>query len=237
MNKIVYTLFIILMTFSSCQKEEAIDYELSRHMLYIPTTDDMNVSTFSFRQLLDENSYEIEFVVKLAGQVLTEDKTFEVEVVSEKTTAQPDDYTLQKEQFFHAGVFEDVVRVILHKTAHLDTDDANLTIRLVSNENFSIAEYIGDPLSNKLASESICAQITFNNKIFKPGWWDKRITNLFLGAYSDAKYSRFMESSNVTDLSGYSFTETREMALQFKIDIATYGWTEDDGSPMTVTVN
>ena len=71
----------------------------------------------------------------------------------------------------------------------------------------------------------------------QPDWWDDTITSRFLGEYSDAKYARFIESSGITDITGYTSTELRLIVQQFSKDIQENGWTEDDGSLMEVVMN
>lgn len=241
MNKYIYSLILMLSILCSCQEEGVKDYDQSSHYLYIPTQDEANLAVFSFKHHLGMNDYEIQFPVKLAGQKLAEDKTFLVEVVNDEkyTTALPQDYTLPKEQIFHAGVFEDVVKLTLHNTENLNNDkELTLTIRLVPNENFGLADYMGEAGFNTWTEESVTATVTFNNKISKPGWWDDRITNLFLGQYTDAKYSYFIMSTGVSDLTDLGFTEIRMLALHFKDDLLLHPeWTEPNGDPIILAVN
>lgn len=238
--KSIYIWLVSLLVLSSCQKEGLTDYDQSLRYLYIPTIEDANLATLSFQHHLGVEDYEIQFPVKLVGQQLTEDQTYLIEVVNDEklTTAKPEDYTLLKEQVFHAGVFEDVVKLTLHKTDNLkDEKVLSLTIRLVPNENFDVGHYMGDPL-HKWTNESLTASVTFNDKISRPDWWNDRITKRFLGTYSDNKYRYFIESTGVSDLTDFSFTELRTLSLQFKADLVKHPeWKEEDGSPIIVVVN
>lgn len=81
----IYLQIFALLAFCSCQKEDVAEYNLSSHYLYIPTADEVNIVTFSFQHHLGMDDYEIQFPVKLAGQKLTEDKTFLVEVVNDES--------------------------------------------------------------------------------------------------------------------------------------------------------
>lgn len=236
----IYLQIFALLAFCSCQKEDVAEYNLSSHYLYIPTADEVNIVTFSFQHHLGMDDYEIQFPVKLAGQKLTEDKTFLVEVVNDEksTTALPGDYTLPQEQVFHAGVFEDVIKIAIHRTENLKAgNEVTLTIRLIPNENFGIAEYMGQS-DDTWTTESVTAKVTFSDNISKPEWWDDRITNHFLGEYSNAKYSYFIMSTGISDLSDLDFTELRKLALEFKSDLLLHPeWTEENGDPIIVAVN
>lgn len=239
----IYLLIAVLCLLSSCQKEGVTEYDSSMHYIYIPSVEknikDINLKTFSFKHHVGVDDYEIQFPVKLAGYKLDEDKIFRVEVVNdeEATTASSENYTLPREQIFHAGVFEDVVKVILHRTAILAEKEVKITFRLVPNENFKLADYMGDVYYN-YAAKSITATVTFSDKISKPEWWNTRITNLFLGEYSDKKYQYFIESTNVSDLTGLGYTEIRELALKFKKDLELHDdWLDENDNPITVPVN
>lgn len=238
--RIIYLQIFALLAFCSCQKEDVTNFDQSTHYLYIPTEDEVNLATFSFQHHLGIEEYEIQFPVKLAGQKLAVDKTFLVEVVNDEksTTALPTDYTLPHEQVFHAGVYEDVIKFVIHKTENLQGgNEVKLTIRLVPNENFGIAEYMGNT-DYTWAAQSVTATITFNDKISKPEWWDDRITKHFLGEYSDAKYSYFIMSTGVSDLSNSDFTEIRKLALKFKDELLLHPeWTEANGDPIIIVVN
>lgn len=87
-------------------------------------------------------------------------------------------------------------------------------------------------------TESVTAKVTFSDNISKPEWWDDRITNHFLGEYSNAKYSYFIMSTGISDLSDLDFTELRKLALEFKSDLLLHPeWTEENGDPIIVAVN
>lgn len=227
-----------LLLFVSCTQEDLMKYDQSERTLYIPSLgSDQAPPFYSFRHHLDVDNCEALFLVKLNGQLLEEDKKYKVEVVKEKTTALPEDYTLVSEQVFHAGVWEDYVRVILHRTAHLAVEQVGLTIRLVPNENFGLSHYIGDTDFNYIPVESLSFTINFSDMISKPEWWDDRITSFYLGEYTDDKYTYFMESSKVSDLTGYSSTEIRKMVLKFREDIEANQWIDSaTGSLITVVI-
>lgn len=239
-KKYIGSICMLILLLASCSQDDLMKYDLSTHSLYIPIGDKtarIDTAFFSFKHHLNVDEYKVRFLVKLNGPLLEEDKTFKVEVLEEKTTALPEDYTLATEQTFHAGVWEDSIYITLHRTPHLATDLVRLTIRLVPNDHFDVAPYIGDTNFNTISRETITASISFCDMISKPEWWDERITNFYLGEYSDNKYRYFIISSGVTDLTGYSSTEIREMLIKFKDDISDNNWTESDGSLITIVIN
>lgn len=126
----------------------------------------------------------------------------------------------------------------IHRTENLKAgNEVTLTIRLIPNENFGIAEYMGQS-DDTWTTESVTAKVTFSDNISKPEWWDDRITNHFLGEYSNAKYSYFIMSTGISDLSDLDFTELRKLALEFKSDLLLHPeWTEENGDPIIVAVN
>ena len=158
-----------------------------------------------------------------------------MEVVSDETTANAEDFTVENLQTFHAGVLEDNLKITLHKTAHLDNETVKVTVRLVPNETFGLAEFVGVNAYTK----AITASVSFDNKLSKPLWWDQDIVDNYLGEWTAAKYLYFIESCDgeVLDLTDYDADEIRLLAMKFKEDISKYGWCEEDGQPLVVPVN
>lgn len=231
---------MLILLLASCSQDDLMRYDLSAHSLYIPTGGNkarIDTAFFSFKHHLNVDDYIVRFGVKMNGPLLETDKTFKVEVVKEKTTALPEDYTLATEQTFHAGVWEDSIYISLHRTPHLINDQVRLTIRLVPNDNFDVATYMIDTNYEYIYKESLTATISFCDMISQPEWWDARITNFYFGAYSDNKYKYFIASSGVSDLTGFTSTEIREMLIKYKEDISINNWTEEDGSPITIVIN
>ena len=244
-KKYIWCMGLLLIVLGSCSQEDLVNYDQSTRSLYIPTEmkdeiggtiEGIDSTYFSFKQYADITDCEIRFTVILNGQQLEEDQTYRLEIIKEKTTALPEDYTVELEQTFHAGVWSDYLSIKLHRTAHLADEKVRLAVRLVPNENFGVGSYIGDPYWPTVR-ESISCSVTFCDMLSQPDWWDDTITSRFLGEYSDAKYARFIESSGITDITGYTSTELRLIVQQFSKDIQENGWTEDDGSLMEVVMN
>lgn len=129
---------------------------------------------------------------------------------------------------------KDNLKITLHKTPHLDEETVKVTVRLVPNETFGLADYLG---TNEY-TKAIMASITFDNKLSKPLWWDQNIEDNFLGEWTATKYSYFIESCDgeVLDLTDYDADEIRLLAMKFKKDIKDNDWREPNGQSITVPV-
>lgn len=234
MKKYIFILSILSLALSACDKEGLTSYNPDTHYLYIPDAKDMNVTAVTFRHHPNVDHYDVLFDVHLAGLSLAEDKAFSVEVVADETTAAEEDYAVEKRQVFHAGVFKDKLKITLHKTAHLDEETVKVKVRLVPNETFGLAEYLGDTSHTK----ALTASVTFNNKLSKPLWWDEVIVNEYLGKWTATKYERFIESCDgeVLDLTDYDADEIRLIGMKFADDIEANGWLDEDGLPMSIPI-
>lgn len=234
MKKYIFILSVLFLALSACNKEGLTLYDSSAHYLYIPDKEDVNITSMTFKHHPDVENYDVLFDVKLVGASLIEDQAFAVEVVVDETTAAVEDYTVEKEQLFHAGVFQDKLKITLHKTSHLDKETVKVTVRLVPNKTFGLAEYLG----SSSYTEAITASVTFDNKLSKPLWWTKDIEINYLGKWTATKYLYFIESCNgeVLDLTGYDPDEVRLLAKKFKEDIKDNGWLDDDGQLISIPV-
>lgn len=214
MRKYLFMMFVIALTLVSCENEGVVMFDDTTHYLYIPNKNDVNNAVTSFKFYPEENNLDVLFDVNLVGVALESDKTYSVEVVEDETTANPKDYTLEKEQTFHAGKYTDQLKITLHKTAHLDTETVKVTVRLVANNDFALAEYLGTSGKVKV----ITASVIFDNKLIKPLWWDDDIDTNYLGKWTATKYAYFIEycDGEVLNLADYTPDEKYILAKGFK---------------------
>lgn len=233
MKKYIGIVGLLVILLASCSKDDIMKYDTSKHLLYVPTEDGQDSTVFSFKHHLGVNDYEISMPIKLSGGYLTEDKEYRIEIDKELTTAAEGDYSVKMEQTFHAGVLEDHLKVTLHRTANL-SKWVRVALHLVPNETFDIAEAIGDAGWIYVPAGSATVKVIFSDLISRPEWWDQRIVDFFLGEYSDAKYTYFIESSGRSDLEGCSTNDIIEIVRKFREDIRKNGWTEDNGAPIEI---
>ena len=209
--KIYIFLISVLLTAWACS-EDAIDSYKSTRYLYFSKPEVLDSATFlSFSHYPGATEKKINVEVTLIGDLLKENTTYQLEI----------DLT----QTFAANQIKDSIEIkVFNKT--LTNKEVTLYLRIVENENFSPG-----------LKKNRAARIIFNDIDSQPLWWTSSIETLFLGRWTPEKYARFIESSGITDLTGYEFTAIRKICLQFKEDIRLNGWTEKDGSPMELTVN
>lgn len=236
-NKYIGLIILLISFLTACSPEDLMLYDASMRSLYVNTDEGADSTEFSFKHHLGADEYVIRMPVYMNGLPLEEDKTFNVVVDKDLTTARAEDYSVELEQIFHAGILQDYVSITLYRTNHLATDKVRVALRLVPNETFSVSEYIGDPGSTSLPRESDVVRVIFSDMISKPDWWDDRITMYYLGEYSDEKYTYFIESSGRTDLEGCSSSDIRLILQKFREDIRINGWTEADGSPIEIVMH
>lgn len=223
--KIYIFLISVLLTAWACS-EDAIDSYKSTRYLYFSKPEVLDSATFlSFSHYPGATEKKINVEVTLIGDLLEENTTYQLEIDQDSTTAAPSDYELNLTQTFAANQIKDSIEIKVFNK-NLDNKEVTLYLRIVENENFSPG-----------LKKNRAARIIFNDIDSQPLWWTSSIETLFLGKWTPEKYARFIESSGITDLTGYEFTAIRKICLQFKEDIRLNGWTEKDGSPMELTVN
>lgn len=248
MKNYIFALFACVLALCSCSEEGVGLFDTSKHYLYIKAMEGQEKDSvfMSFKHHVNLDKYEVKFPVHLLGQKLDADKKFKLEIIDDETSARAEEYELNLEPVFHAGVWTDTIRFFVKKTPRLDNESVRLTFRLIPNENFLVADYMGvdtDPYFGKLRA-SFKASVTFNNRISQPGWWDEDMTARMLGEYSDIKYERFIEVTDGkgADLTDVSETERRILMKQFKekLDSVTpddpdYAhWCEADGTKIEI---
>ena len=189
MRKYIFILGIIILSLCACSKEGLTQYDAAKNYLYIPNDKYMDTTFVTFKHHPGIDDYDVFFEVRLVGIQLIEDKSYSIEVVKDKTTAKVEDYTLDTEQIFHAGVLKDQLKITLHNTAHL----LNETVRVKPTWWNSDIEmnYLGEwtpikyekfivscggevlDLSEYEGYQIMELAVKFKNDIEKYGWKDK----------------------------------------------------------------
>ena len=214
---------IVCVSMYSCKQEDVSLFK-SQDMLYIPNSVNENIRFIPFYHNPGKEQIEVKFLVNLIGQEQDVDREYKIVVVDSLTTANKEDYELDK-FIFRKGLFEDTLTVKVNKTAHLSTKLVTLTLELVPNENFNVAYE-----SKKLV------EISFDNLVSRPEWWDSEVEEIYLGAYSQKKYELLFIATGVSSIENLEPAAIRDVALKLKVYISKNGITEDGGLPMIIPI-
>ena len=203
MKKIYLFLTAMVLVLTACEKDQIGRYDLGSYVYF--TQKETASQSFSFSYYPGLTTHSLEFEVNLMGDLLTEDKTFELYIDTEKTTATPDMYELNLHPVFHQGTATDQITVPLKKPNDILKDkEVTLVFGIKENENFQPG-FVGQ--------RSIT--INFNDIASKPLWWDSTVES-YLGAYDAYKLDEFIKCTGVNDLTGVDETLIRKYALDFK---------------------
>jgi hypothetical protein len=189
---------------SSC-REDRIECYGSENYIHFKQKSD-SPYRFSFATMPGADTYVLDIPVILIGNALEEDKPFAVEVVKDgdvKTTAPESTFSVPQAPLFKKGVFEDVLSVTFTNSAELSTEKV-LVLRVAQNENFKKG-----PVDYQLV------EIHYSNILAQPSWWDKSMSEAYLGPYSDIKYTAFIEATGVSELDPKEQAKLTAYVMQF----------------------
>ncbi|WP_294140597.1 DUF4843 domain-containing protein [uncultured Sanguibacteroides sp.] len=217
-----------ILVFCSCGKSEMKMFGGKNYIYFAGRYDQDSVEvSFYFHPNTEVLSVPIHLCV--SGDLLTEDKTFVIEA-DEVSTAEISDYTLPEWKWRAGEVEDSSFRVLLHYSPQLENRVLRLVLKIVENENFLPGDI---PYRKKI--------IRFSALKSKPSWWDDKITDEYLGPYTEKKLDVFMEITGVGDLTGLDENRIRSLAIQFKyklIEEAEKGnIIQDENGPMYKTVS
>lgn len=139
----------------------------------------------------DANNRTFEIPVRLTGKIDEEhDREYRIRVNPEKSNLAVKDvhYSLDENQIFHKGLFEDHVLLTIHTDAMDETSSYKLHIELVPNENFTVG-----------MSEYQYIEVNFTkNLVDPPAFWlnNNKLNKL---TYHPRKCAVFLEISGITD--------------------------------------
>ncbi len=172
-----------------------------------------------------EEKIEHPFRVVLIGDTLQEDAEYRVIVVDTLTNAREGMVTYPEKLYFRKGMVMDSLWMTIH-TGEVEKDkEFYITLRLIANENFGIG-YRG-------YSD---VRLRFNNKASQPEWWDNRVEEVYLGAWSEKKFETFVLATGLTSFEGMAAGEMRFYSLKVKEYVGANNVTEDDGTPMMIPI-
>ena len=200
-NYMIWGLLLLLL--SSCEKSELKQYDAGRYINFTGKSDEVVNLSFKFYPKQEAVDYPV--VVKLIGDPIDEDRTFAIRTKTEETTATASHYTLPRKMIMRANRVADTCFIRFTKTPELDTQTVELVVELEANENFGVGQM-----------EYREMKFLISNKISQPAWWTADVSKLYLGGYSDRKYTLFIEQTLVSDLTDATSDEFRNYALVLK---------------------
>ncbi len=220
-------LFILLLGFLfSCQREEIETFDNDVSFLAFSKnfyTDSLEMSFMFY--FSDEVSYPIEVV--RSGKIYDEDIEYTLSVDTELTNLPTKNYEIPSSFIFRKNLIVDTAYILLKNSVEMQDTTLRLVLNIDSNE------YVTPGV---VGNRKVRCFVT--DKVVRPDWWDSTIEYFYLGTYSEAKYTLFIQVTQVTSLAGMNSALIRKYALQFKAYLEenpTPDETEADGI-MKVTV-
>lgn len=179
-------------------------------------------------------------VINLSGMPLETDLDFNLRVVTELTTANNDEYTIDPSYTFRSVIppgaadIRDTVYIKLHRSTRLDQlpGGVKLVVELVANDKVGLGQF-----------ERTRASIILGTSVSRPEWWNAEVTNTLLGTYTQKKFRTFLnEIDKNAEMNGQLIRErpdiARRLALQFKTWLSEQfpPILEDNGDIMEVAI-
>lgn len=221
MNKIIsYALMALSLVAAGCKKQSIMLYEGDSYMQFAKSYTDSSV--FSFLALPDDGQAQTPLVVNLVGSPGNADRTYNITIVKEQSTATEADYSLPSQFTLKANTITDTAWLTVKKTAAISTKPVKLVLKVSPTQDFKQGQY-----------EYSLAIFYISNKISEPDWWSWE----FFGDYSDKKFSLFIDVTGKVELEAGNNDQMRYYTSIFKNYLLTEkdnGRTvyEEDGTEM-----
>lgn len=225
---------LLLLIVAACSKKNIETWEGDRYIYFTVPEDNKETSNAIdsidlsfFFYLEDEIEYPLE--VALTGQLLEEDTPFKVVVDKEKTTLPEDLYELPELYTFSKGQVKDTITIKLKNSSILKDNKYSLKIDIVD---------YGRILTHKGKNGS--RRFSVSDTAIRPVWWPEGgiIEEYYLGKYSDTKYKKFMEVTEVSELDLDNLAEARLLVLEFQhwLDNQDPKIKDEDGNDMSTKI-
>ena len=198
MKHIPYLLIacLFLLMGSSCENDGFLYQDESRIRMEGPEewtleTDSLEFSFVSYPETTTEQTMNVTLYVM--GLTTDYDRTANVEMVADKTTATADLYDFPTSVTIPAGENQAICPVVLKRADVLQEQTVRLYIQVTASEDFAVGSI-----------EESHLLLKWNDILSRPTNWDE--LEEFFGTYSDAKYRFMLNNTGVTEF------DTEEMS-------------------------
>lgn len=175
-----------------CEKEELIRFDNTNTSVSFRTKE----TIYSFMTKPDAEKDTVKVVVNVMGMPVAYDRSFAVEVLPEKTTADSKNYKILKAEV-KAMELEGVLWVEIHNQESLRETVDSLHLRIVDSKDFQVGDIN--------ASTNL---ITWTAKIVPPITW-RVMAFWFCTIYSEEVYQRIIEFTGLVEINAtYSYLNT-----------------------------
>jgi len=214
------------MTLASCSSDEDFFYQdqprvrLVGENIWAAGTDSVTFSFVAFTS--DVTEQEIKVDAQIMGDVAQRDRTVNLTVVADKTTAAASQYTAPSQVTIPSGATKATFSVILKRTADLQSKSVRLYLKVGDSADFLTG-----------VNEENHVVFIWNDVLSKPNNWVD--LEPFFGTYSDTKY-RFMltNSGGLGEFSTDSMTWAQLTSLRIRFQNALNAYNDaHPGNPMT----
>lgn len=220
--------FLAAVCLASCAEDKIDVYSGDQYIYFtdLQGNPEENAVRVSFNNYPLDDELTIKLGLALVGDPMDMDRPYKLSVVEDKSTALAENYELPQTPKFKANAVKDELALKLIKTDRL-TEDVSVLLKIESNDYFSGSIQHFDTI-----------RVVFNNIEDKPLWWDDDVKNVYLGAYSRAKYRALVQygGEEAAKFGELDSSQKRRCALRLKDAIAQYGLKEDNGKAMTVPI-
>ena len=204
----------------------------------LESADSTVVSFFFYAD--DVREVQAPLLVNLMGGSLQTDLTFQLKVVEDATTANPDEYKLADQYVFEArpdSVYTNLIQeyfyIDLFKSDRLQNGEVEsvcLVVELVPGEGVGLGQL-----------ERRKAKIILTTKTAVPTWWDQNVADNLLGQYTDTKYKTFLNAIEGASDIDEEMIQTQpdkviQLVMRFKVWLAENPTMDEDGWTMEVVI-
>lgn len=219
----IFILLSFLGAFAACNERDIPTFSGGNYIQFNNSYKDSMEISFVFYP--GKSSLEIPVKMKLLGNLLDADGSYEIEIIQAGTTALASDYSIPQGLTLKKGeVYGEFNLTINHP--------GNRSVRLVLGVKNGGTIGAGQ-------TEYTRKIVWFNNKISKPLWWDSSVESSFLGPYTDTKFLLLIEVNQSGDWTDYTPDQKMAAARKLKYylrEMETAGTPIQDENGLNMTV-
>lgn len=192
----ILMLVCMLFALASCSEKDIDSFDKNSSYIYfdVPyvmapdgTESEYREDSISYSFALDPEEVRdttIKVVVKVIGMAADYDRPYNIEIITDKTTATSAEWNpdIVSNRSIKAGELTDTIRIDVQRTEALQDKWEQICLRLLPNDNFAIGYYNLEEV-----------KVSFSDILAKPDWWDTWMGWGYMGNYYPEVYRKWIE--------------------------------------------
>ncbi|WP_207512628.1 DUF4843 domain-containing protein [Longitalea luteola] len=191
----------LLLLFTACKKSELTSYTQPGMVYFYKDHYDPDKDSIVYSFAIKSNALQadtIKIPLRIMGAAADYDRSVNIQVVTDSSTATPDHYTILP-TVIKAGEYTTNVSLLVYRKPDLKSNELRLLLEVAASDDFQPGIY-NSASGASMGGGSVRFPVRINDYLTKPLNWDTFMV-FYFGSYSQVKYKIVIDVTGRTEFS------------------------------------